>query len=495
MSDASELKIYFALQRLMKNFSISRACLPSDLKKWKPFFDRVNASFFDFEQERYLLERSMELSSNEFVEINRQFEEAESIAHIGHWSYRSTEEKILWSNQTFSIFGLKENVTPANYHQFLELIFEEDRGKLNTLVEDAITKGENYELEMRIYFGDDRSVRWVYARGMTTSIENMEEPSQPCRYNLSGTIMDIDERKRSEEESKQLNKRLIALSRQAGMSEVAASVLHNIGNILNSANVSIVMLRELLSHYQIDKLENIAKMLQEGITKNPEYLISDTKGKLVPTYLLKLSESFAIKQKEMIDEMEELNKHIDHIKDIVLMQNAISGIAGIKEKISIEDICNQAIQMSYGLDENNTIKIKQVFEFKGDVVVDKTKLIQILVNLIRNAKDALMLRETTEEKIINLKVKEYEKGLIEIQVSDNGIGIEPEYVKQIFSMGFTTKSSGHGFGLHMSAIAAREMGGALAFTSQGRDQGATFTLRFPIEYSGGGGGMNKYGHL
>ncbi len=487
MSDASESKIYFSLKRLLTHFSITRACLPSDLKKWQDFFDRVNANFFDFEQERYLLERSMELSSNEFLEINRQFEEAESIAHIGHWSYRSTEEKILWSNQTFSIFGLKENVTPANYHQFLELVFEEDRDKLNTLVEAAITKGEDYELEMRIYFGDNRSVKWVYARGMTTLIENMKDTSQPYKYNLSGTVMDIDERKCSEEKSKQLHKELIALSRQAGMSEVAASVLHNIGNILNSANVSIVMLRELLSDYQVEKLENIVKMLQDGIAKNPEYLLSDTKGKLIPAYLSKLSEIFTVKQKEMIVEMTELNKHIDHIKDIVLMQNAISGISGIKEKISVEELCSEAIQMSYGLDENNTIKIKQFFEFKGDVVVDKTKLIQILVNLIRNAKDALMLRETTEVKIINLLAREYEKGLIEIQISDNGIGIENEYVKQIFSMGFTTKSSGHGFGLHMSAIAAREMGGALAFTSQGRNQGATFTLRFPIEYSGGGG--------
>jgi signal transduction histidine kinase len=81
-------------------------------------------------------------------------------------------------------------------------------------------------------------------------------------------------------------------------------------------------------------------------------------------------------------------------------------------------------------------------------------------------------------------VRKYEKGFVEVQVSDNGVGIEEEYLKKIFSMGFTTKSKGHGFGLHMSAIAAREMGGELTVESYGKNKGATFTLKFPIEHTG-----------
>lgn len=472
----------------MDHLSICRNNLPEDLKKWQSFFDRVNASFFDLDQERYLLERSMELSSAEFLEINKQFEQAESIAHIGHWSYRTNEDRILWSKEMFSVFGMQEGSVLPGYHQFLEFIHEEDRDQLNTLVEAALTKGEAYELEMRIYFQADRSVRWVFAKGIGTLIENRKD-EQPYQYNLSGIAMDIDAHKRSEEELKKLNAQFIAISRQAGMSEVAAAVLHNIGNILNSANVSIVMLQELLTECQVNKLENISAMIQKGIVENPEYLLTDNKGKLIPTYLSKLSESLATKYKEMTDEIEELKKHIEHIKDIVLMQNAISGVSGIKENISIQEVCTQAIQMSYSLDEKNTIKIKQSFEFKGSVLVDKAKILQILVNLIRNAKDALMMRETQESKVINLMVREStEKGWIEIHISDNGIGIESEYLKQIFSMGFTTKSKGHGFGLHMSAITAQEMGGKLTFVSQGKNQGATFTLKFPVKYSGDGGG-------
>ena len=473
---------------------MSRYSLPVNLKQWQDFFDHINANFFDFEQERYLLERSMELSSAEFLEINSQFEQAESIAHIGHWSFRSNEEKILWSNQVFSIFGITRQVTPASYHQFLELIFEEDRDKLNTLVEAAITKGENYEIEMRIHRSDDQSVRWVYTKGKPSLIKSIKEPSQPYKYNLSGIVMDIDERKRSEEELKKLNGQLIEISHQAGRAEVAASILHNIGNILNSANVSIVMLRELVSDNKFAKLENISTMIQEGIVSNPDYLSVDSKGKLIPAYLANLSQSLIVKQQKMLNEMVELNKHIDHIKDIVLMQNAISGISGIKEKIQVVDICNQAIQMSYSLNENNIIKIEKQFEYSDFVYVDKTKILQILVNLIRNAKDSLKMHETQRSKIINLLVREYEKGLIEIQVSDNGIGIEPECMQQIFSVGFTTKSKGHGFGLHMSAIAAKEMGGELIVSSRGKNQGATFTLKFPAKCNGVGG-LNKYGYL
>lgn len=466
---------------------MSKECLPTDLKKWQTFFDRVNANFFDFDQERYLLERSMELSSAEFLEINQQFEQAESIAHIGHWSYRTCEDKFLWSKEMFSVFGMQEGSALPGYHQFLELIHEEDRDNLNTLVEAALTKGEAYELEMRIYFQGDQSVRWIFVKGIGALIENIKD-DQLYQYNLSGIAMDIDAHKRSEEELKKLNAQFMAISRQAGMSEVAAAVLHNIGNILNSTNVSIVMLQELLADNQINKLESISKMMQQGLMENPGYLLTDSKGKLIPAYLSGLSESLIAKQKKMTNEIEELNKHIEHIKDIVLMQNTISGISGIKENISIQEICVQAIQMSYSLNEKSNIKIKQNFEFQGDIFVDKSKILQILVNLIRNAKDALMMRETQESKIINLMVREStEKGWIEIQISDNGIGIESEYLKQIFSMGFTTKSKGHGFGLHMSAITAHEMGGNLTFISQGKNQGATFTLKLPVKYSGGGG--------
>lgn len=466
---------------------MSRDCLPTDLKKWQIFFDRVNANFFDFDQERYLLERSMELSSAEFLEINKQFEQAESIASIGHWSYRTREDRILWSRQMFSVFGLAEGSALPGYHQFLEFIHEDDRDRLNELVEVALTTGESYELEMRIYFQADQSVRWIYAKGVGSLIEQIKNADQPYKYNLSGIAMDIDSRKRSEEELKKINMKLIAISRQAGMSEIAAAVLHNVGNILNSANVSIVMLQELLTDDQGSKLENISTMIQKGIIDNPSYLLSDDKGKLIPAYLSRLSELLVTNHKKMIDEVGELNKHIEHIKDIVLMQNAISGVSGVRENVSVQEICVQAIQMSYGLAEKNSIKIQQHFEFKGNICVDKTKILQILVNLIRNAKEALVMRDTLEPKIIHLFVREYEKGLIEIQISDNGIGIENEYLKQIFSMGFTTKIHGHGFGLHMSAIAAQEMGGKLTFISHGKNQGTTFTLKLPIKYSGGGG--------
>ena len=75
--------------------------------------------------------------------------------------------------------------------------------------------------------------------------------------------------------------------------------------------------------------------------------------------------------------------------------------------------------------------------------------------------------------------------MVEISVKDNGVGIPKENLRKIFQHGFTTRSDGHGFGLHGSAIAATQMHGSLSVDSAGDDQGATFVLRVPIRPPGG----------
>jgi two-component system, NtrC family, sensor kinase len=112
------------------------------------------------------------------------------------------------------------------------------------------------------------------------------------------------------------------------------------------------------------------------------------------------------------------------------------------------------------------------------VEVEKHKLLQILVNLLQNAKHALV-EGGTLDKQLTLKVALTEEGLVRISVIDNGMGIAPENLTRIFSHGFTTRKDGHGFGLHSGALAAREMGGSLTARSDGPGRGATFTLEFP----------------
>jgi signal transduction histidine kinase len=112
------------------------------------------------------------------------------------------------------------------------------------------------------------------------------------------------------------------------------------------------------------------------------------------------------------------------------------------------------------------------------VFSDKHKVLQILVNLISNAKKATKDANVPEKQIVLAldQIQRDGKAIARLRVIDNGVGIPPENLQKIFQHGFTTRSDGHGFGLHSSAITARNLGGALAASSDGVGKGATFTL-------------------
>ena len=109
--------------------------------------------------------------------------------------------------------------------------------------------------------------------------------------------------------------------------------------------------------------------------------------------------------------------------------------------------------------------------------VEKHKVLQILVNLVRNAKYAC-LDSAQPDKCVTVRLAAGD-GRVRITELDNGVGIPPENLTRIFSHGFTTRQGGHGFGLHGGALAAREMGGSLTVHSDGPGQGATFVLELP----------------
>ena len=113
------------------------------------------------------------------------------------------------------------------------------------------------------------------------------------------------------------------------------------------------------------------------------------------------------------------------------------------------------------------------------VMVDKHKVLQILVNLMRNAKYA-MDELGPPEKCLTVSIRRREPGRVVVCVRDNGIGISAENLTRIFNHGFTTKRDGHGFGLHSGLQAARELGGRLCATSDGIGRGATFCLELPV---------------
>jgi signal transduction histidine kinase len=273
--------------------------------------------------------------------------------------------------------------------------------------------------------------------------------------------------------------RLMALSRQAGMAEVATGVLHNVGNVLNSVNVSATIVANKIRDSRIANVAALSGMLQEHSGDLPDFLTHDPKGQRVVPYLAKLASHLEQERQVMLRELELLTLHIGHIKQIVATQQSYAKVSGLIEVVSLADLVEDAIRIvEPGLGRHG-IHLERVHEAVPPVAVDKHSILQILLNLLRNAKQALKDSDR-EEKSILVRIRRWGEDRIRISVEDTGVGLPPENLTQIFSHGFTTRRDGHGFGLHSGANAARQMGGALWAESDGPGRGATFTLELPM---------------
>lgn len=276
--------------------------------------------------------------------------------------------------------------------------------------------------------------------------------------------------------------KLATISRKAGMADVAKSVIHNIGNILNSTKVSITLLDEIMKENQCNKIEKITAMLKNHRKELSQYITTDEKGKLIPEYLCSLTESLEEKQKKINQELHNLKDNIIDIEQIITNQRDLTNSPNIlTEKIYLPDIINHAVRLCNKHLERLNIQIIMQFKDSFYINIDKSKLLQILVNLILNAKEAMVDVEyyhkpTKKIEIITNKIND----MISISVCDNGIGIADEHINKIFSSGFSTKEKGHGIGLHHSAMVAEELGGSLKVQGKGLGNGATFILSLPI---------------
>ncbi|MGC3960518.1 MAG: CHASE sensor domain-containing protein [Verrucomicrobiota bacterium] len=290
---------------------------------------------------------------------------------------------------------------------------------------------------------------------------------------------DITERKRSEAALAKLHQDLLETSRRAGMAEVATGVLHNVGNVLNSVNVAATCITEQLRKSKTPNLTRVATLLRENESRLADYLSHDPKGRQLLPYLGQLAEHITAEQAAVLRELAELQKHIEHIKDIVAMQQSLAKVSGVTEPILVTELLEEALRIDQDSLKRHAIKVVKEISPTPVITAEKHKVLQILVNLLRNAKQACDAIQRDDKQITLRVLAEAER--VSIAVVDNGVGISPENLTRIFSHGFTTKKNGHGFGLHSGALAAREMGGALQVSSAGPGQGATFTLELPIQ--------------
>ena len=290
----------------------------------------------------------------------------------------------------------------------------------------------------------------------------------------------VDALQQAKQEGKVAQQQLVQTARQAGMAEMMSNVLHNVGNVLNSVGVTTSTMRQRIAKSRISSLSNLAALIEERGDKLADYLATDPQGRKVPTYLLSLSDHLVKEQVGFLKDVQTLDRHVRHVRDIIHLQQDYSRTRGLTEPVQIETIIEDALQLNQQQNAKFDIQVEKDYAALPECWMDRHKLLQILINLFSNARHAVMAKEI-RPGLIRVVVKRTETDdQVRIEVSDNGIGIAFDNLTRIFQHGFTTRPDGHGFGLQSSAIAAAEMGGSLRAESRGVCKGATFVVDLPF---------------
>jgi signal transduction histidine kinase len=289
----------------------------------------------------------------------------------------------------------------------------------------------------------------------------------------------IEERMRIEAEMERGHKQLLITSRLAGMAEVATSVLHNVGNVMTSVNVLSSSITDLVRNSKISGVARLADLLNHHKNELADFVAKDDRGRRMPDFVANLGTHLAAEQSVLLEKVRVLSENIQHINEIVAMQQTYASVSGVLETVPPEEVVEDALRMHGESLNRHGIALARDFAKIPAITMDRHKVLQILFNLLENAKYACLQADPPERKIV-VSLKQPVPEFIQLVVSDNGMGIPPENLARIFDQGFSTRKDGHGFGLHSSILTAQDMGGGLVAYSEGAGRGATFVLEVPI---------------
>ncbi len=153
-------------------------------------------------------------------------------------------------------------------------------------------------------------------------------------------------KERARAELADAQRHLIVVSRQAGMAEVATGILHNVGNVLNSVNVSATLLRDRIRQQRAESVAKAAALLQQPPETLARYLTDDRKGKTVPDFLARVGQSLVEDKRAMEKEVDALARNIEHINALSPPQQTYAKAGGVLEELNVKEIVEDAIQIN-----------------------------------------------------------------------------------------------------------------------------------------------------
>lgn len=293
-------------------------------------------------------------------------------------------------------------------------------------------------------------------------------------------LRDVTARKETEETLADAQNQLVDAAHKSGMADMATGVLHNIGNILNSVNLAGEEIQRISGSSKIAGLIKGTDMLQSQENVG-EFLANDARGQKLPAYFIKMGKVLNDEINEINKESKALIQKTTMMKEVISTQQSYAKSGFHNETLNIAELVEDALKIQEASLKKWGVKLDKNYADTPDCTGQKSKLLQVITNLVKNAKEAMDDNDTyNRPKEMLIETGMVNDKSIYLTIKDNGCGISEEQLTKIFNHGFTTKETGHGFGLHTCANAMTEMKGALKVDSEGLQKGATFTVTIPV---------------
>jgi len=377
------------------------------------------------------------------------------------WNYVDNRNFVSYTNVPPGEYTFK--VKAANY----DGVWNEEGTSL------ALTVAPPFWQTAWFYFVAGIFIAGCITGGYRLRVRSIREYNKWLEEEVADRTSDLEE---ALEKLRSTRDQLVEKAHKAGMADIAAGVLHNVGNVLNSVNTSASLIEDTLNKSKLQGFLKANTILRDHKDNLKHFIAEHPKGEKLLRYYLELEEPLKEEQEDIINQSQRLMDKIHLINEVIAAQQTYAGASMHADQTSLSEMIDNALALQAGSIERHGLAVKKDLQASDSIVAQRAKLIHILVNLFKNAKEA-MAENVPKEKVIHIKTWQ-DEDWVYLSISDNGSGIREEHLDKVFTHGFTTKKSGHGFGLHSCANYMTEMGGRIEVNSKGRDKGAVFTLIF-----------------
>ncbi|HWN96026.1 MAG TPA: PAS domain S-box protein, partial [Methylomirabilota bacterium] len=327
------------------------------------------------------------------LESQQRLALAKESAHIGIWDWDVAGDNLVWDARMYELYGLREQDFSGAYEAWQKGLHPEDRERGDAAIRAALDGIKDFHIEFRVVWPGGE-VRHIEANAL------VQRAADGSALRMIGVNWDITERKRAEAALEKTHKELVEASRKAGMAEVATGVLHNVGNVLNSVSVASSCLADSLKRSKTTNLSKVVVLLREHETDLSAFLTHHPQGKQIPDYLAQLADHLAGEHAVTLKELAQLQKNIEHIKEVVTVQQSCAKGAGHAETLQVTDLVEDTLRMDSSGRDHCDIQVIREFGHPPAITAEKHKVLQILTNLVRNAKQSCQESGRADKQLI-----------------------------------------------------------------------------------------------